>query len=205
MRRLLELVPSPRYSLIYVLLFYIIPLLASVKVYRATLKKDLIPPSYLGPRRTGKKRTTAGALAPVILQEPLPSVPSAAVAIKILHPHVEKIISRDLSIMAFFARCISLIPGMQWLSLPQEVEVFGNLMSRQLDLRYEADNLETFEHNFVHRRVPVTFPRPLKLWSTKDLLVEEYENAISLEYFLANSAGPFNEQLATIGLDAFLV
>ncbi|KAF8349665.1 hypothetical protein F5887DRAFT_878026 [Amanita rubescens] len=178
---------------------------AIAQVYRATLKKDLIPPSYLGPRRTGKKhRTPAGALAPVILHEPPPSVPSAAVAIKILHPNVEKMISRDLSIMAFFARCISFIPGMQWLSLPQEVEVFGNLMSRQLDLRNEADNLETFEHNFAYRRVPVTFPRSLKLWSTKDILVEEYENAVSMEYFLANGAGPFDEQLATIGLDAFL-
>jgi len=127
------------------------------------------------------------------------------VAIKILHPNVEKMISRDLSIMAFFARCISFIPGMQWLSLPQEVEVFGKLMSRQLDLRNEADNLETFEHNFAYRRVPVTFPRSLKLWSTKDILVEEYENAISMEYFLANGAGPFDEQLAIIGLDAFLV
>ena len=114
-------------------------------------------------------------------------------------------ISRDLSIMAFFAGCISLLPGMQWISLPQEVEVFGSLMSRQLDLRHEANNLETFERNFAHRRVPVTFPRPLKLWSTRDLLIEEYENAISLEYFLTNGAGPFNEQLATVGLDAFLV
>ncbi|KAK2461565.1 hypothetical protein APHAL10511_006028 [Amanita phalloides] len=177
---------------------------AIAQVYRATLKKDLIPPAYLGPRRTGKRKTHAGALAPVILQQPPPSVPSASVAIKILHPHVDKMISRDLSIMAFFARCISLLPGMQWISLPQEVQVFGTLMSRQLDLRLEADNLETFEHNFAHRRVPVTFPRPLKLWSTTDLLVEEYENAVSLEYFLANGAGPFDEQLATVGLDAFL-
>ncbi|KAF8633011.1 hypothetical protein AX15_001608 [Amanita polypyramis BW_CC] len=177
---------------------------AIAQVYRATLKKDIIPPSYLGPRRTGKHKTPAGALTPVILQQPPPSVPSASVAIKILHPDVDKMISRDLSIMAFFACCISFLPGMQWISLPQEVEVFGNLMSRQLDLRHEASNLETFERNFAHRRVPVTFPRPLKLWSTKELLVEEYENAISLEHFLANGAGPFDEQLATTGLDAFL-
>jgi aarF domain-containing kinase len=106
--------------------------------------------------------------------------------------------------MHFFARCISFLPGMQWISLPQEVEVFGNLMSRQLDLRHEAESLEIFERNFSHRRVPVTFPRPLKTWSTKELLIEEYMNALSLEYFLSNGAGPFNEQLATTGLDAFL-
>ncbi|KAM6498533.1 hypothetical protein JOM56_006481 [Amanita muscaria] len=177
---------------------------AIAQVYRAILKKDLIPPAYLGPRKKGKHSTPTGGLGPVILQHPPPSVPTAAVAIKILHPQVDKMISRDLSIMHFFACCISFLPGMQWISLPQEVEVFGTLMSRQLDLRNEADNLETFEHNFAQRRVPVTFPRPLKTWSTRDLLIEEYMNALSLEYFLANGAGPFHEQLATIGLDAFL-
>ncbi|PFH54886.1 hypothetical protein AMATHDRAFT_169702 [Amanita thiersii Skay4041] len=177
---------------------------AIAQVYRATLRKDLIPPSYLGPRRTTKRKTPAAALGPVILKNPPPSVPTASVAIKILHPNVSQTISRDLSIMSFFAHCISLFPGMQWISLPQEVAVFGELMSRQLDLRHEADNLETFEHNFAHRRVPVTFPRPLKLWSTQDILVEEYENAVSLEFFLRNGGGPYDEQLATVGLDAFL-
>ncbi|PPQ67161.1 hypothetical protein CVT25_005762 [Psilocybe cyanescens] len=171
---------------------------AIAQVYRATLKQDLIPPSYLGPRRKG------GALAPVILKDPLPSVPTASVAIKILHPHVSKTISRDLKIMYFFAKCIDLIPGMQWISLPEEVQVFGSMMNQQLDLRHEADNLLTFESNFALRKVPVTFPRPLKIFSTKDLLVEEYMNALPLESFLRNGGGPFDDQIATVGLDAFL-
>jgi aarF domain-containing kinase len=107
--------------------------------------------------------------------------------------------------MTFFAHLISLIPGMQWLSLPEEVEVFGQMMSQQLDLRHEANNLLRFEQNFARRNLPVTFPRPLKAWSTQDVLVEEYENALPLELFMKNGAGPYNEQLATIGLDAFLV
>lgn len=114
-------------------------------------------------------------------------------------------ITRDLSIMSFFARAISLLPGMQWLSLPQEVEVFGTMMFQQLDLRNEAENLLAFEHNFSNRNVSVTFPRPLKVWSTKDILVEEYENALPLEVFLRNGGGPYDEQIATSGLDAFLV
>jgi aarF domain-containing kinase len=107
--------------------------------------------------------------------------------------------------MKFFAHFITLFPGMQWLSLPEEVVVFGQMMSQQSDLRHEAENLLTFENNFAHRQVPVTFPRPLKVWSTKDLLVEEYENALPLEAFLKNGGGPYDEQVATIGLDAFLV
>ena len=114
-------------------------------------------------------------------------------------------ISRDLAIMSFFARLITLFPGMQWLSLPEEVEVFGQMMSQQLDLRHEADNLLTFEKNFSHRNVAVTFPRPLRAWSTKELLVEEYEEALPLENFLRNGGGPLDDQVATMGLDAFLV
>ncbi|KAK7465364.1 hypothetical protein VKT23_005342 [Stygiomarasmius scandens] len=174
---------------------------AIAQVYRATLKQDLIPPSYLGPRR---HRTSTAAISPVILQDPLPSVPTAAVAIKVLHPGVSKLISRDLSIMSFFARFISLFPGMQWLSLPEEVQVFGDMMFQQLDLRHEAENLLTFEANFAPRRVPVNFPRPLNNWSTQELLIEEYQNALPMETFLKNGGGPYDEQVATVGLDAFL-
>jgi len=176
---------------------------AIAQVYRATLKQDLIPPSYLGPRRT--RKTPGGPLGPVILQDPLPSVPTASVAIKVLHPNVSKLITRDLRIMSFFAHCINILPGMQWLSLPEEVDVFGCMMNQQLDLRHEADNLLTFESNFASRKVPVTFPRPLKMWSAKELLVEEYMNALPLGAFLLNGGGPFDDQIATIGLDAFLV
>ncbi|PPQ71460.1 hypothetical protein CVT26_011239 [Gymnopilus dilepis] len=175
---------------------------AIAQVYRATLHKNLIPPSYLGPRRT--RKLPGGALGPVILQDPLPSVPTASVAIKILHPDVGKTISRDLRIMSFFAKIINLFPGMQWISLPEEVEVFGSMMRQQLDLRIEADNLLAFESHFAPRKVPVTFPRPLKVWSSKDLLVEEYMNALPLESFLQNGGGPFDDQVATVGLDAFL-
>ncbi len=141
----------------------------------------------------------------MILQDPLPSVPTASVAIKVLHPNVEQYINRDLRIMYFFARCISLLPGMQWLSLPEEVQVFGSMMRQQLDLRNEADNLIEFEAHFAPRKVPVNFPRPLKVWSGKDVLFEEYLNALPLQLFLRNGGGPFDEQIATVGLDAFLV
>ena len=114
-------------------------------------------------------------------------------------------IRRDLAIMSFFANIITAFPGMRWISLPEEVTVFGEMMSEQLDLRHEAENLLTFEHNFASRNVPVTFPRPLKVFSTPDILVEEFEHAVPLELFLTNGGGPFDEQIATIGLDAFLV
>ena len=108
--------------------------------------------------------------------------------------------------MSFFARMITLIPGAEWLSLPEEVEVFGRMMNEQLDLRGEARNLLTFEKNFSNRRQnAISFPRPLEVWSGEDVLVEEFENAIPLKYFLRNGGGPFDQVMATLGLDTFLV
>jgi len=173
------------------------------EVYRATMKQDLLPPSYFDPKRA--RRKGPGALAPVILPESKPSVPTSAVAIKVLHPRVTKLIERDLTIMSFFAHVITLFPGMQWISFPEEVEVFGRMMYEQLDLRKEADNLVTFERNFMTRKAPITFPRPLQNWSTADLLVEEYQTAVPLELFIKNGGGPYEDQLAESGLDAFLV
>ncbi|THH19057.1 hypothetical protein EW146_g2032 [Bondarzewia mesenterica] len=175
---------------------------AIAQVYRATLKQDLLPPSYFDPKRAPK--TGPGAIAPAIIPESTPSVPTAAVAIKVLHPRVTKLIARDLSIMSIFAHIITLFPGMQWVSLPEEVDVFGRMMYEQLDLRHEAENLVTFEHNFLTRKEPITFPRPLRSWSTQDLLVEEYQKALPLESFLKNGGGPYDDQLAELGLDAFL-
>ncbi|PIL31793.1 hypothetical protein GSI_06497 [Ganoderma sinense ZZ0214-1] len=173
---------------------------AIAQVYRATLKQDLLPPSYLMSKRSKRK----AVLSPSLIKEPPPSVPTASVAIKILHPHVSKMINRDLSIMSFFANVITLFPGMQWISLPEEVKVFGEMMHEQLDLRIEADNLAKFENNFAGRKLPVSFPRPLRVWSTPNMLVEEYENALPLELFLRNGGGPYNDTLAEVGLDAFL-
>lgn len=132
-------------------------------------------------------------------------MPTAHVAIKIQHPNVAKTIQRDLTIISFFAQALSLIPGMKWISLPEEVEVFGRMMHEQLDLRVEARNLKKFEENFAHRKAAVSFPRPLDDYSTKEVLIEEYENALPLKAFLKHGGGPFDDVIAESGLEAFLV
>lgn len=107
--------------------------------------------------------------------------------------------------MHFFASFITLFPGMEWISLPEEVEVFGRMMAEQLDLRHEANNLLTFEHNFANRRMEVSFPRPLTQFTSDDVLIEEFENALPLKHFLKNGGGPYDRQIAELGLNAFLV
>ena len=118
--------------------------------------------------------------------------------------------------MSLFANIINAFPGMQWISLPEEVAVFGEMMNMQLDLRVEASNLERFDRNFKQRGRNVSFPRPIKLGlaaasgeqgraEMKEVLVEEYEDALPLKHFLRHGGGPYDDKLANIGLDAFLV
>ncbi|ODN73870.1 hypothetical protein L202_07386 [Cryptococcus amylolentus CBS 6039] len=141
--------------------------------------------------------------------EPL-TTPS--VAIKVIHPRARTTIRRDITIMSLFARFINIFPGMQWFSLPEEVTVFGDMMQSQLDLRVEVNNLDTFRENFKRRGRRVTFPTPIKLGQgggedrvgMRDVLVEEFEDALPLKYFLRNGGGPYDHKIANIGLDAFL-
>lgn len=176
---------------------------AIAQAYKAVLNPDLVPPEYFGPKYNPQApRVLPLPAAPA--REPHEAVPSTTVAIKVLHPNVEKTINRDLNIMGFFARVLNAFPGMEWLSFPQEVDVFGTMMRSQLDLTTEAKNLDKFEENFKHRTV-VSFPRPLNAYTSKRVLVEEYEDAVPLKAFLREGGGPFDYRIASLGLDAFLV
>ncbi|KAJ2906719.1 hypothetical protein MKZ38_000455 [Zalerion maritima] len=130
-------------------------------------------------------------------------VPSNFVAVKVLHPRVERVVRRDLRIMSFFANVLSYIPTIEWLSLPGEVEQFGDMMKLQLDLRIEAANLTKFRKNF-RDRTTAWFPFPYAQFTTRHVLVEEYAHGISLSDFMENGGGVFQADIADEGLDAFL-
>ncbi|KAG5418696.1 hypothetical protein I9W82_003414 [Candida metapsilosis] len=128
------------------------------------------------------------------------------VAIKVLHPKVEININRDLKIMKFFADFINIIPTMEWLSLPDEVEQFSILMRLQLDLRIEALNLAKFRDNFKSS-LDIHFPKPYLSFTTRDVLVEEYIYAIPLSKMLSlseNFGKNLSKEISDKGLDAFL-
>ncbi|CAG8501752.1 17474_t:CDS:2 [Funneliformis caledonium] len=125
------------------------------------------------------------------------------VAVKVLHPTAEKNIRRDLKILMAFAKIINAIPTMQWLSFPEEVSMFGEMMRDQLDLRIEEANLLEFQNNFRNRRT-VKFPKPLTGCTTKNMLIEEYVRALPIKLFLDNGASVFDHMIANMGLDIFL-
>lgn len=180
---------------------------AIAQVYKAVLNQNVLPDEYLDPKHVNDPSTSSRltrTLVPVPEDGKPQNSPSAEVAIKVLHPGVEKMIARDLKIMMFFARALNAIPGIEWLSFPEEVQVFGEMMMSQIDLRIEANNLSTFETNFKHRPT-VSFPRALKQYTSRGVLVEEYEDAVPLETFLQRGGGAYDHRIANLGLDAFLV
>ena len=181
---------------------------AIAQVYRAKLKPDLAAPAAAdaaadaSPPRRNLRRDIRKNVDALVKSTPR-RVPSSYVAIKVLHPKVERMVRRDLRIMAFFAAAINAIPTMEWLSLPDEVEQFGEMMRLQLDLRIEAANLIRFRREF-RDRTTASFPYPYADYTTRQVLVEEFAHGIPLAAFLEAGGGVFQQEIADEGLDAFL-
>ena len=91
------------------------------------------------------------------------------VAIKVLHPDVERQVAMDVLLLkaaAVMVERLLPLPGLRWLALAESVETFATFMASQLDLRREAANLERFRSNFAAQEggeaAGVRFPRPLR-------------------------------------------
>ncbi|KAI1760643.1 ABC1 family protein [Hypoxylon sp. FL1150] len=173
---------------------------AIAQVYKAKLKPDLAAPGDVDVLET---RSNLRRKVDTVLKSIPKRVPSSYVAIKVLHPRVERTVRRDLRIMHFFASILNLIPTIEWLSLPDEVAQFGEMMKLQLDLRIEAANLAKFRRNFKDRTT-AWFPFPYLEFTTREVLIEEFAQGIPLADFLENGGGVFQTDISQEGLDAFL-
>ncbi|KAL9105518.1 MAG: hypothetical protein Q9227_009315 [Pyrenula ochraceoflavens] len=178
---------------------------AIAQVYKAKLKSDLTVPgdTALAEDSTPTIRQQVRRNVDALVKSTPQRVPSSYVAVKVLHPKVERIVRRDLRIMSFFAGIINAIPTMQWLSLPDEVAQFGEMMRLQLDLRIESANLSHFRKNF-RTRTTAWFPYPYSDYTTRQVLIEEFAQGIPLAAFLESGGGVFQKEIADEGLDAFL-
>lgn len=178
---------------------------AIAQVYLATLSKKLIENIDEFQPVKKKKRSFLGL--PSFASNDSPS-PNQKVAIKVIHPNVATKIKRDLKIMNFFASAIDIIPTMEWLSLPDEVQNFDTLMNLQLDLRIEGLNLNKFQENYKDDLF-VNFPTPYLKFSNRSILVEEYINGLSMSKMLElkNSKqlnDDVSKQLSDKVIDSFL-
>lgn len=177
---------------------------AIAQVYKAKLKPDIVAATSINSKQEPQNlRQKLRKNVDITLKNIPLRIPSSYVAVKVLHPRVDRIVQRDLKIMAFFASLINAIPTMEWLSFPDEVKQFGNMMKLQLDLRIEAANLTMFRRHFKHRST-AWFPFPYTDYTARQVLVEEFAHGIPLEDFLENGGGIFQEDIANEGLDAFL-
>ncbi|KAJ5731067.1 uncharacterized protein N7483_005575 [Penicillium malachiteum] len=176
---------------------------AIAQVYKAKLKPSLATSS----QELGQEPITLGEKmrknVDVLVKNSPQRVPSSYVAIKVLHPRVEKMIRRDLRIMSFFASLLNAIPTMNWLSFPDEVQQFGEMMKLQLDMRIEGTNLVMFREKFK-TRTTAWFPYPYLDYTTREVLVEEFAQGIPLATFLDIGGGVYQREIANEGLDAFL-
>ena len=177
---------------------------AIAQVYKAKLKPEFSTPGDTDletqqPKISQRMKKNVDMLVKSTPQR----TPSSYVAIKVLHPKVERMVRRDLRIMGIFAAVLNAIPTMEWLSLPDEVAQFGEMMRLQLDLRIESANLIMFRKKFKDRTT-AWFPFPYSEHSTRQVLVEEFAQGIPLAAFLEDGGGVFQQEIADEGLDAFL-
>ena len=171
---------------------------AIAQVYKARLRPDLASPddSDLEQQPEQPLRTRVRQNVDAFVKSSPQRIPSAYVAIKVLHPKVERIVRRDLKIMGIFAAVINAIPTLEWLDLPNEVANFGDMMRLQLDLRIESANLSVFRNNF-RKRTTAWFPFPYSQFTTRQVLVEEFAQGIPLAAFLESGGGVFQKRSQT--------
>jgi aarF domain-containing kinase len=177
---------------------------AIAQVYKAKLKSDLVAEGdgdIIAEQLNLRQRLRRNV--DVLVKSSPQRTKSSYVAIKVLHPKVERMVRRDLRIMGFFAAILNAIPTMEWLSLPDEVAQFGEMMRLQLDLRIESANLIMFRKKFQNRTT-AWFPFPYAEHTTRQVLIEEYAQGIPLAAFLEDGGGVFQNEIANEGLDAFL-
>ena len=118
-----------------------------------------------------------------------------AVAVKVLHPNFRRNVERDMWLMTTIGKLLHSLPFEQirMVNLPHATANFASVLSRQADLRTEAENLQQFRDNFYRNdarqeeRSDIIFPRPL-LATEKVMLQEFVDHATPMAHFLRDSS-----------------
>ena len=99
------------------------------------------------------------------------------VAVKVIHPQVARQVAIDMDVLHAAGYLLERLPRLTWLNPSGMLGEFASLLLMQLDLRVEADHLDTFLANFsLDGRYDgvVTFPRPCWPYVSRDVLVESF-------------------------------
>ncbi len=95
------------------------------------------------------------------------------VVVKVLRPHIEQQVKRDLVLLLFIARWLSVfIRNRQQLRLVEVVEQYRNAVNKEVDLRIEAANTAQLKRNFPHS-IPLYVPKIHWEYCSQKVLVME--------------------------------
>ncbi|KAM4575569.1 putative aarF domain-containing protein kinase 2 [Fundulus diaphanus] len=126
------------------------------------------------------------------------------VAIKVVHPGVRRQVEIDLLLMKAGSWLLHCLPGLKWLSMCEVVEEFEKLMTKQIDLRFEARNIERFQENFCDVD-NIKFPTPLRPFVTRNTLVETFEESEPISNYLSSEIPQeVKQRIARMGVDTLL-
>ena len=88
---------------------------AIAQVYKARLKSNFAAPDDADSSATTRNiRQNVRRNVDTVLKSMPKRVPSSYVAVKVLHPRVERTVRRDLRIMGFFASVLNVVPTIEW-------------------------------------------------------------------------------------------
>ncbi|XP_071088204.1 uncharacterized aarF domain-containing protein kinase 2-like [Haliotis cracherodii] len=129
------------------------------------------------------------------------------VAIKVLHPDVHAVYSRDLTLMKVMASCMEFVfPSLRWISLTECVAEFAQSMKKQMNMHHEARCLDRFAQDFLQQE-NIRVPCPLWPLVRKNILVETFEEGEPISDFLSEGdtqVEGLRRRLAQLGVDALL-
>lgn len=98
-------------------------------------------------------------------------VEEVPVAIKLIHPHVERKIKTDMELLHIVADLLDSFPAFELLSFGDTCRQFAGMMKDQLDLTIEASNLKKFSKKWAHETWG-QFPLPMDGYISKNVLLE---------------------------------
>ena len=105
------------------------------------------------------------------------------VAVKVRHPGVVDALRRDFAILMWLATATRGVSFLQPFQLEHTVQQFGVHMLQQVDLTKEASNLRKFKDCFSLWPA-VSFPTPVQGLATEEVLIETFEDGVSISNFL---------------------
>lgn len=129
------------------------------------------------------------------------------VAVKLIHPHVERVIKIDMELLGLLADYLDSLPNLEILSVGDTCRQFADMMREQLDLRTEAAHLRKFNANFKNEPWLV-FPEPIDAYVRKNVLVETFMEGIPLKKIMEapvdEKMRKFKIKLSDLGVRAIL-